>query len=63
MNEALEIADVNRRAFLEKWKPGKASELIFAIRAKYDLIYLNRKQNGNKTRTENTPNIHGMEGG
>lgn len=63
MNEAIEIVEVNRRAFLERWKPGKASELIFAIRAKYDLIYLNRNKNGNQDRTKESSTIDGMEGG
>lgn len=62
MNEALEIVEVNRRAFIEKWKPGKASELIFAIRAKYDILYNNKSQNGNKDGIKESSIIDGMEG-
>lgn len=63
MKQALEIADVNRRAFLEKWPPGKASRLIADIRTRYDLLYLNQHQDGNEKGTESTPNIELMEGG
>lgn len=63
MNEALEIVEVNRRAFVGKWRPGKASELIFAIREKYDILYHNKSQNGNKDGTKESSTIDGLEGG
>lgn len=63
MNQPLEIAEVNRRAFMENWPPGKASRLIADIRKKYDLLYLNKKQDGNKEGTKETPIDKGVEGG
>lgn len=63
MNQPLEIAEVNRRALMENWPPGKASRLIAEIREKYDLLYLNKKQDGNKKRTQEAPIDKGMEGG
>lgn len=63
MNQPLEIAEVNRRAFLENWPPGKASRLIADIRTRYDLLYLNQQKDGNETRIESTSNINGLEGG
>lgn len=63
MSESLEITEVNRRAFVEKWPPWKAGRLIGEIRTKYEIIYLNKKQNDNKTRTTETSTDNGMEGG
>lgn len=63
MNQPLEIAEVNRRAFVENWRPGKASRLIAEIREKYDTLHLNQLQNGNQDGTEKSSRIDGMEGG
>jgi hypothetical protein len=63
MNQPIEIAEVNRRAFIEKWPPGRASRLIADIRAKYDLLYLNQQTDGNKKGTQEAPIDKGMEGG
>jgi len=63
MNQPLEIAEVNRRAFMENWRPGKASRLIAEIREKYDNLHHNKLQNGNQDGTEKSSRIDGMEGG
>lgn len=63
MNQPLEIAEVNRRAFVENWRPGKASRLIAEIREKYDNLHHNKSQNGNKDGTTESSCIDGMEGG
>lgn len=63
MNEALEIAEVNRRAYMENWRPGKASRLIAEIRERYDTLYHNKYTDGNNEGTKGTPSKDGMEGG
>lgn len=61
MSESLDIARIRAREFSKEIPSWKAMELIFQVRAKYDIIYLNKIKNDNQTRTENTLIIDGME--
>lgn len=63
MNQSLEIVEVNRKALVERWPPGRASRLIAEIREKYDNLHNNKSQNGNQDGTEKSSTIDGMEGG
>lgn len=62
MNQPLEIAEVNRKALVERWPPGRASRLIAQIREKYDTLYLNQQTDGNEKGTQEAPIDKGVEG-